>query len=458
MAAQSEITEKYSTLECDLGDVTVNGLEVDHAIIAPELDGAVLARQAVFYTGLEVAYDDSPRLPQALDESEDGNDNRTSSKVPKARRLSKRTIIMTLVSFAVTAAALGVGVYFGRRAKAPTSLVQPTSEPSNAPFTQHGILNDSSLAALSLPNGDRRLFYQDYTGQINQAAYSSSSRKWPLTLTSVVASDAKNYTPLAAVNLVGEAKIYLIYVSTNGSLAAAMRTGDGWSRPSHKNGFRDGRISQFVAGTDSRSLTVTEIPDQNSTRIFLVYENSDGFVSMMEGTAFLSATGFLDWEWQDLTRKFQSSIPSIMPRSRFASLYTFYGVTTVFYGNESRTQKVVYYNNGTFKEGTSKDTSVSYSIGNSEKVLVNTQAKDEVPIWGAISVNETRLVCQPLDGYTVIRDSPASSYPNSRLAAASGSSSIFRVYHQINDNTFGEDEGDRSVGGWIQSNFTVPTS
>lgn len=91
-------------------------------------------------------------------------------------------------------------------------------------------------------------------------------------------------------------------------------------------------------------------------------------------------------------------------------------------------------------------------------VLVSTQAKDEVPIWGAISVNETRLVCQPLNGYTVIRDSPTSSYPNSRVAAASGNSSIFYVYHQINDNTFGEDEGDLSVGGWIQSNFTVPTS
>lgn len=81
-----------------------------------------------------------------------------------------------------------------------------------------------------------------------------------------------------------------------------------------------------------------------------------------------------------------------------------------------------------------------------------------MPIRGAISVNETRLVSQPLNGYTVIRDSPTSSYPNSRVAAASGNSSIFYVYHQINDNTFGEDEGDLSVGGWIQSNFTVPTS
>lgn len=91
-------------------------------------------------------------------------------------------------------------------------------------------------------------------------------------------------------------------------------------------------------------------------------------------------------------------------------------------------------------------------------VLVNTQAKNEVPIWGVVSVNETRLTCQSLDGYAVIQDSPAGSYPYSKLAASSGNSSIFFVYHQIDGNTFGEDQADRSVGGWIQSNFTVLTS
>lgn len=130
-----------------------------------------------------------------------------------------------------------------------------------------------------------------------------------------------------------------------------MRTGDGWSRPNDENGFRDGGISRFAAGTDSRSLTVTEIPDQNSTRIFLVYENSNGSVSMIEGSAFQTANGFLDWDWHDLTRKFQSSIPSITPGSRFASLYNTYGVTIVFYESESRTQKVVGYQNGTFEDG-----------------------------------------------------------------------------------------------------------
>lgn len=355
--------------------MTVNAPELDHAITAPELDGAVLAPQAVFHTAPEVAYHDSPQ--KALDEPEDGNDNRTSSRVPKPRRLSKRTIIITLVCFAVAAAAIGVGVYFGRRAKAPTSSVQPTSQPSNAPFAKHGVLNDSSLAALSLVNGDRRLFYQDYTGQINQAAYSSSSREWPSTFTSVVASDAKNYTPLAAVNLVDQAKvqtqgIYLFYVSTNGSLAAVMDQDGAWTGPGPDHEFFDGRISQFVAGTDSRSLSVTEIPDQNSTRMLLIYENSDGFVSMIEGTAFRRASRFLDWEWQDLTSKFQSSAPPIRPRSRFTSLYIGDYVTILFYENESSVQKLVTYSSdagGYFNNVTQEVPGSPNPITNSEMVL-----------------------------------------------------------------------------------------
>ena len=138
---------------------------------------------------------------------------------------------MTLVCIAIAAAAIGVGIYFGRRAEAHTRSVpnlslfylhwlilsssskefnagsNATFPPSNAPLAKHGILNDSSLAALSLLNGDRRLFYQEHNGQIKQAAYSSSSREWPSTLISVVASDARNNTPLAAITLADDADL-----------------------------------------------------------------------------------------------------------------------------------------------------------------------------------------------------------------------------------------------------------
>ena len=56
------------------------------------------------------------------------------------------------------------------------------------------------MAALELPNGDRRLFFQDQSGFIRQAFYSSSSREWRADINYIVASDAKNHTPIAVVN------------------------------------------------------------------------------------------------------------------------------------------------------------------------------------------------------------------------------------------------------------------
>ncbi|MCJ1261726.1 hypothetical protein MMC22_001592, partial [Lobaria immixta] len=368
MAAQSKTTEQYSTLEWIRDDVTINAPELDHAIAAPELDSAVLAPQAVFHTGPELAYDDSP--PEALDSSEDDNENQTSSTVRRARRLSKRIVIITLVSIAVVAAAIGVGIYFGRRAEAHTSSSKEfsvtsqkfnatsqdfnatsqgsnaTFPPSNAPLAKHGILNDSSLAALSLPNGDRRLFYQEPNGRIKQAAYSSSSKEWPSTSISVVASDARNNTPLAAMNLVSTGdplalEIYLFYVSTNGSLAIASFARGAWAPIGHASG-----ISQFVAGTDSRSLSATQIPDSDSIRMILIYQNSDGLMMIMEGNSSHGLDSSCNW--QNLTSELHSSIPSIRPRSRFSSLYHSGYLAMLFYDNESTTQTFVGYSNGSF--------------------------------------------------------------------------------------------------------------
>lgn len=67
-------------------------------------------------------------------------------------------------------------------------------------LTNRRILDDTSMAALSLPGGDRRLFFQDQSGIIRQAFYSSASRQWRADINYLVASDAKNHTPMAVAN------------------------------------------------------------------------------------------------------------------------------------------------------------------------------------------------------------------------------------------------------------------
>ena len=66
------------------------------------------------------------------------------------------------------------------------------------------ILNDTSLAALSLANGDRQLFFQDNTGLIRRAIRTASNGQWNTSPNlSVNSTNAKNNTPLAVNVLFG---------------------------------------------------------------------------------------------------------------------------------------------------------------------------------------------------------------------------------------------------------------
>lgn len=69
----------------------------------------------------------------------------------------------------------------------------PASTPS-----PHGLLNDTSVAVVALDKGDKRLFFQESSGSIREALYTSSTGQWVADVNSVIASDAKKATPLAA--------------------------------------------------------------------------------------------------------------------------------------------------------------------------------------------------------------------------------------------------------------------
>lgn len=52
-----------------------------------------------------------------------------------------------------------------------------TATPSTVP-QKNSILDDTSFAAVSLPNGDRRVVFQEQSGNIRQAIYSSQAKTW----------------------------------------------------------------------------------------------------------------------------------------------------------------------------------------------------------------------------------------------------------------------------------------
>ena len=70
------------------------------------------------------------------------------------------------------------------------------------PPSKHAVLSDTSIAAITLPNGDRRVFFQERSGIVRQAIYSASAKVWAAENTTnfQVADDARNNTPLAAIN------------------------------------------------------------------------------------------------------------------------------------------------------------------------------------------------------------------------------------------------------------------
>ncbi len=61
-----------------------------------------------------------------------------------------------------------------------------------------GLLNDTSVAVVGLDKGDKPLFFLESSGSIREALYTSSTGQWVADTNNIVASDAKNSTPLAA--------------------------------------------------------------------------------------------------------------------------------------------------------------------------------------------------------------------------------------------------------------------
>ena len=79
----------------------------------------------------------------------------------------------------------------------PASGPRTTGIISNADRT---IINTTSLAALTLKNGDRRLFFQDTSGAIKESTYTVSTGQWMTSVNNIVATNAKIHTPLVAFN------------------------------------------------------------------------------------------------------------------------------------------------------------------------------------------------------------------------------------------------------------------
>lgn len=162
-----------------------------------------------------------------------------------------------------------------------SSSTAPSSSSSNLP---HGIFNDSSVAIVALGNGDKRLLYQENTGNIREALYTASSNQWTSDINNIVATNAKNSTPLAAllVNSTGTPfaadtgpVVFLFYIAQNNVLASRQFISGAWTTRDNFSPTGSAN-STFPTAPNTRTLAVTSIANSTisgEAYVFYVAQN-----------------------------------------------------------------------------------------------------------------------------------------------------------------------------------------
>ena len=119
--------------------------------------------------------------------------------ITRSKLFIRPTILVILV--VIIAISLGLGFGLGnRRASSNSTTTGIRNSTVTNPPLRRNIVNDSSLAAIITSEGTKYVFYQDTNGTIRQTMRTSSQEAtWTSTIDSEVASDARNFTPIATL-------------------------------------------------------------------------------------------------------------------------------------------------------------------------------------------------------------------------------------------------------------------
>ncbi|CAD6569571.1 MAG: hypothetical protein ASARMPRED_002950 [Alectoria sarmentosa] len=230
----------------------------------------------------QVIYDTS--LPESQDAST--KDHAPSHRITKPSPKWPLMAIALIIHAAVAVGA-GVGIWRHRKHSSQKSSANVSpSAPSNPNVTRaaQNILNDTYLAAVSLVNGDRQLFFQDSTGLIRRAIRTASTNQWSTNVNQNVQwwevySTAVDTRSLS-INTIGGVSsnstmdlALLYYEIPNGIVSALLQR---WNSTVYPNGIFEFSNPQWVDITsqDSKSLPdeFRSIPTNTSSDI--LYSNA----------------------------------------------------------------------------------------------------------------------------------------------------------------------------------------
>ncbi|MCJ1324168.1 hypothetical protein MMC10_000830 [Thelotrema lepadinum] len=163
------------------------------------------------------------------------------------------------------------------------SQIQPSSPVATSNvIPPHGIVDNTSLASLLRLNGERHVFFQDQSGIIREAVYQQGS--WNASTDSVVATNARSNTPLAAFSVPPKTgaiveSLYLYYVSTNNTLSVRLHEGEWATGPA----IQINNLLPVIVNPPSKTISAIFSQDYVSSNysVLILYEKSYGSWSVL---------------------------------------------------------------------------------------------------------------------------------------------------------------------------------
>ena len=201
---------------------------------------------------------------------------------------------------------LGVGLKKSNIANSGTNGSSGPLAPSNStsPVFARGALNDTSLASVATPDGNRHIFLQDINGTLRHAIFSSVANLWlpdvDYLLPTVSVPSPRLGTPITATYPADPdiPNILVYYVNTNNTLSAISYV--------PQFGVIDGDMigASIAIKPDSRCLTAATV-QRNATDghlyALLFFEAPSGNITFLYGQHGLDPD--TKWEWQDMSEK-----------------------------------------------------------------------------------------------------------------------------------------------------------
>ena len=236
---------------------------------------------------------------------------------------TKSSLIASLVLAVVLAIALGVGLGVGMTNSKSTALgspSSPTSDDSSLPSTpsNHSILNDTSLAAVTTVDHNKHLFFQDVNGSLRYTVYDAGSNSWisganyvptsslPRSLTPLAATEIYSLNKAASDYTAGQSYIHLFYVDKDNILTAAVV----YTSTSSQN-LPVPMNNTYSVAPGSRNLKVSPLQVPSNQGFFaeamLTYESSASNITTLRGH-FQGSSGAPQWQWTDVTTSVSSTL------------------------------------------------------------------------------------------------------------------------------------------------------